>query len=187
MRKVALLSLLMLLVAVPAFAAPPNYFVLKGGIYSPGHADLTDDPPDFGIGFNGEVAFGHYFTPNIALELSAGYLVTSKTISGTDAEANAIPILLSVKGVIPFPSGEIYALAGGGAYISEAKGGGETSSATAFGFQAGIGGSYNITPEMFLGLEGKYFWAKPEFTFSGVKEAIHADGFQATANIGFRF
>jgi opacity protein-like surface antigen len=191
MRKIALLSLLMLLLAVPAFAAAPNYFVLKGGIYSPGHADLTDDPPDFGIGFNGEVAFGHYFTPNVALELGAGYLSTKKTISGVEVTVSSIPILLSVKGVAPFPQGELYALVGGGAYISEIEGTtsgfGVNVNKTAFGFQAGIGGSYNITPEVFLGLEGKYFWAAPEFSAGGITDKVNIDGFQATANVGFRF
>jgi hypothetical protein len=34
-----------------------------------------------------------------------------------------------------------------------------------------------------LGVEGKYFWAYPEF--DSVK--VHIDGIQATANIGYRF
>ncbi len=189
MRKTALLSLLILLLAVPAFAAAPNYFVLKGGVYSPQHADLTD--PDFGAGFNGEVAFGHYFTPNVAVELGAGYLATKKTLSGVSVTVSSIPVLLSIKGVAPFPQGELYALVGGGAYVSEIKGAAfglsATADKTAFGFQAGIGGDYNITPEIFLGLEGKYFWVQPEFEVAGVKGKVHLDGLQGTINLGFRF
>ena len=192
MRKVALLSLLMLLVAVPAFAAPPNYFVLKGGIYSPGHEDLTAVANgDFDIGFNGEVAFGHYFTPNIAVELGAGYLATSSPAAKADIDAWAIPILLSVKAVAPFPQGEIYALAGVGAYLVEGKhvASGLKETDTAFGFQVGIGGNYSITPEMFIGLEGKYFWAKASFPTINVFDPkdVHFDGFQGTVNLGFRF
>ena len=196
MKKVALMSLLVLLLAVPAFAGPPNYVVLKGGIYSPGHEDMTAVANgDFGVGFNGEVAFGHYFTPNIALELGVGYLQSKSATYldngvSTSIDISSIPVTLSIKGVIPFPQGEVYALVGGGAYISSIdwkQGTTESKDGTAFGFQAGIGGSYNVTQEVYLGLEGKYFWAQPEFKWASGTDKVHIDGFQGTINLGFRF
>ena len=52
------------------FKIPSNYFVFKGGIYSP----QTNDLDGFDTGFNGELAIGHYFDKNWAVELGAGVL-----------------------------------------------------------------------------------------------------------------
>ena len=46
-----------------------------------------------------------------------------------------------------------------------------------------MGGNFDLSGKVFLGLEGKYFWANPEFDSVNV----HIDGIQATANIGYRF
>ena len=42
-----------------------NYVVGKLGFYSPTYNDLSG----YDTGFNTWVAFGHYFTPNFAMEL----------------------------------------------------------------------------------------------------------------------
>ena len=184
MRKVALLSVLLVIFAVPAFAASlPNYGTLKLGGYFPQNSDT---------GFNGEIAFGHYFNPNVAMEFSVGYLKTSCCVAGVNADITSYPILLSIKGVAPFSGGELYALAGGGLYITNLdaspSGVDVSSDDTPFGFHLGAGGNFSVSPNVFLGLEVKYFWAKPSFSWPGVTSVdVRVDGTQATANIGYRF
>ena len=51
------------------------------------------------------------------------------------------------------------------------------------GFFLGLGVNFNVLPNGFLGLEGKYFWAKPSFSGTVVK----IDGINLTVNIGHRF
>jgi opacity protein-like surface antigen len=167
---------------------PPNYVALKLGAYFPQFSDLDD----FDTGFTGEIAFGRYFTPNVALEFSAGYLETSVSERGTNTDVTSYPILLSIKGAVPVSGGEFYVLAGGGIYITNldvsAPGVNVSSDDNPFGFQLGIGGNFNLSEKVFLGLEGKYFWAKPSFDLpGGTSVDINIDGVQAMANIGFRF
>ena len=93
MKRIALLSVLLVVIAVPSFAAPPNYVALKLGGYFPQHSDMDD----FDSGFNGEIAVGHYFNPNVALEFSVGYLESSGSDAGVSGDINSYPILLSIK------------------------------------------------------------------------------------------
>ena len=187
MKRIALLSVLLVVIALPSFAAPPNYVALKLGGYFPQDSDMDN----FDTGFNGEIAVGHYFNPNMALEFSVGYLESSASEAGVSGDIKSYPILLSIKGVAPVAGGELYALAGAGFYISDASLSGfglnVDSNDTPFGFQLGVGGNYNLSPNVFLGLEAKYFWAKPSFDFLGVTQDVHIDGIQTTANIGYRF
>ena len=188
MKRIALLSVLLVVIAVPSFAATPNYVALKLGGYFPQHSDMDG----FDTGFNGEIAVGHYFNPNVALEFSVGYLKSSGSEAGVNADITSYPILLSIKGVAPVTGGELYAIAGGGFYITNfdasALGVNVSSDDTPFGFQLGVGGNFNLSPNVFLGLEAKYFWAKPSFDILGVSSVdAHIDGIQTTANIGYRF
>jgi len=189
MKRIALLSALLVIVAIPALAIPPDYMTLKLGAYSPRHSDLKDD---FSTNFNGEWAIGHYFHPNMALEFSIGYFETRGNDNGVSAKFYAVPVLLNIKGVIPIARGEIYALAGGGFYTvtGKASSNGITTedTDTPFGWQVGIGGNYNLSEKVFLGLEGKYLWVKSTFDMPGASSVgVHLDGIQATANIGYRW
>jgi opacity protein-like surface antigen len=182
---------------------PRNYVVLKGGAFFP-----KGDLRELNTGFNGEVAVGRKFHPNFALEFGSGYLQASRTFSGPEegisftekVDAYAIPITLALKGIIPIgKQAEVYALGGGGAYYAHLK---ITESDVtppsisrgefvAGGF-LGAGISYNINPQWFLGLEGKYLWMgnlKLSATSGGeeVSANIGFEGIQATFNIGYRF
>ncbi len=163
----------------------------------------------FNSGFNGELAIGHYFGPNIVGELGVGYFETDANVSGFDPvlgafsesdEITVYPVTVTVKAIAPLPGGELYLGAGLGAYLARADAdlfisalGHESgsSSDTAFGGHVVAGGNLNITPRVFAGVDVKYFWAKPSFsaTFFGVPVTLDAkmDGLIATANLGFRF
>jgi len=184
MKRTALLSVLLLLVTVPAFAENPrNYATLKFGAYLP----QADDMDNFNDGFNVEVAVGQYINPNVAVDLSFGYLKSNGNVPGVSGQVRAYPALLSIKGVLPVSIAELYVLVGGGVYFTDAQtsslGINASETDITSGFQAGVGGNFNLSEKVFLGLEGKYFWAYPEF--DSIK--VHIDGIQATANIGYRF
>lgn len=195
-KAVSVFFVCMCLLFMSAFqgsAAADNYFLLKGGIYSP----QSDDLADFNTGFNGEVAFGHHFNPNIALEFGLGYSQTDANaiIDGTliKADIRNVPLTLSLKGVYPVNQYELYGLFGIGVYFTEAE-----VSFPAFGIKAddddtplgvhlGAGFNYNLSNNMFIGLEAKYFWADAQYRFLGIPLDVDLDGFVATLNIGFRF
>lgn len=187
MKRAAFLFVAVLLCLVPAavFAQnPPNALTIKAGGYFP----QADDVDDFDTGFNGEISFTRYFHPNFALELGVAYFQSEDDFND---ELTGVPITLNLKGVYPIGAVELYALAGIGAYyvkIEDSTGNFDEND-TVLGYQLGAGVNFNVTPVVFVGAEAKYFWAKPEFDFGfpiGTAE-IKIDGWQATANLGYRF
>ena len=189
MKRTALLSVLLLLVTVPAFAENPrNYATLKLGAYLP----QADDMDNFNDGFNVEVAVGQYINPNVAVDFSFGYLKSNGSVPGVSGQVRAYPAVLSIKGVLPVSIVELYVLVGGGVYFTDAQKSTNgiiyTATDITSGFQAGVGGNINLSGNVFLGVEGKYFWSYPEWSFTGIDSTkVHIDGIQATANIGYRF
>ncbi len=206
MKRIVALAAMLCLVSVPALAArPANYVVVKAGGYSPEDTDMNE----FSSGFNGELAIGHYFNPNVVGEIGVGYFETDASFSGFDPvlgaysesdEITVYPVTVTVKGVAPLPGGELYLGAGLGAYFSKARSdlfaaalGHESTSAsdTAFGGHVVAGGNFDITPYIYVGAEVKYLWTRPSFsaTFFGVPLTLDAplDGLVATGNLGFRF
>ena len=177
----------------------PNYVVLKGGIYSPQGNDLQG----FDTGFNGEIAFGRYLNKNWAIEGGTGYFETSagNLMYGSSSSAQrsvdlkVVPLTMALKGIIPVDKFEFYGIGGIGAYLLDTDINepvnyyyplhvSDQHSDSLFGGFLGLGAIYNVTPRVFVGLEGKYLWT----TKSGFyDEDINLDGIQATLNIGFRF
>ncbi len=184
------------------YRLPASYFAFKAGAYSP----ESDELRHFDTGFNGEIAFGYYFHPNFALELGAGYFETEARFGshfGDFSEKDRIwvvPITLSLKPAVHLYPFEIYGLAGGGWYIIDVKSSGNredtgpfsfSDTGNVFGGHLGGGINWNITRNVFLGLEGKYIWAEKHFdkTINGIPLRVDADvqGFRGTVNLGFRF
>jgi opacity protein-like surface antigen len=189
---------------------PENYFVFKPGAFFP-----TGDIKDLKTGFNGEIAYGRRFHPNAALEIASGYIgpgnnTKTGTVTGsygtvygysTKSELYAIPITLAIKGIACVDNFEIFAVLGGGGYYVNAKetytvnGLGRVSASDStwvLGGFLGAGATYNITPEWFIGLEGKYLWtdkAKLRDTIGTVTLTgdVRVEGVQGLALIGFRF
>jgi outer membrane protein W len=65
--------------------------------------------------------------------------------------------------------------------------GSDSHSATSFGGFLGAGANLNLDQNWFVGLEGKYLWTKPQFSFVGQNIDVAFDGWILTGNLGFRF
>lgn len=171
---------------------PSNYLVLKGGFYSPSKDFSLDNVhADSKTGFDGEIAFGHYFLPFLAAELGVGYFESKGNAAAQPGEAKlkVVPVLLTAKGLLPMgPVFEPYGEFGIGAYITKldvtvADSRVTGSSKTTIGLHAGLGANFNVSESVFLGVEGRYLWAKPSFGGADIK----LNGFTLTADLGFRF
>jgi hypothetical protein len=141
----------------PAIAGElQNYAIGKAGVASPKGGNL---------GFNGEIAVGHYIHPNIAGEMGVGYFN-----SGNDSTHDVVPVTASIKAIIPLDKQlDIYGLAGVGGYFTHEA---------IFGPHLGGGLTFNTNEQIFFGVEGKYIWANNDINLSGPV---------FTVNIGYRF
>jgi outer membrane protein W len=178
----------------------PSYLVLKGGIYSP----QNDKLDKFDTGFNGELAFGHYFNRNLAVEIASGFFETRATknarfgISSAQAtlDINVVPLTVALKGIIPLDIWELYGIGGGGAYFlwtdskvstdSQSSSSSDKYNQTLGGGFLGVGASVKVSPTVFLGLEGKYLWTSA-LTVKNIDTDTNLNGFIATFNLGFLF
>lgn len=178
-----------------------SYLAIKAGAISPA-GDFDD--AGFESGFNGEIALGRYFDPDAAIEGGIGFYRseanTSDLISGVDASVWVIPITATVKGILPFKDVNLFGGVGLGIYFASAEVKDKisgvsdkfTDADTVFGFHVSIGASVNITPNMFLGFEGRRIWteeAKFSGSLSGSTQTVKSDldATTLTGNIGFRF
>jgi opacity protein-like surface antigen len=180
-----------------------NYFIIRGGIYSP----KSDDLEDFDTGSAVEIAFGHYFNRNFALELGLGYLDTDAECSGFDPillgnfkeddEITIMPLTLTAKGEYPLGDNlKLYGLVGGGLYFADAESNISSSflgnlspddSATSLGVHVGLGFNYSITPRLSLGVEGRHFLADAKLNYSAAHIDADLDGYIVTAGVTFLF
>lgn len=184
-------------VGVPAFAQPANYLEFKAGIYSPSDShDLNDfnggstTHLDSKSGFDGEIALGHYLLPQLAVELGAGYFESegSPAAEPGKIKLKVVPVVATAKALLPLGRFEPYGLFGIGAYFTKLDVDGNVgnfsgSSQVTYGLHAGGGLNFNLTDTVFIGVEGKYLWAKPSYGGQDIK----LDGFTTTADLGFRF
>lgn len=177
--------------SVSLAAYPSNYVVLKGGLYSPSDDfDLEGQHFNRDDGFVAEIAYGHYFAPIFALELGAGYFESKATaaVPAGETKFKVVPVTLTGKLLFPIGPFEPYGEFGIGGYITETDLSGTVNQAldstkSVFGLHAGAGVNFNITRNIFLGVEGRYLWAKPSWGGTDIK----LDGFTVTADLGFRF
>jgi outer membrane protein W len=187
-----------------------SYVALKGGIYSPSESftvsNLNVESTFDGTtksGFDGEIAFGHYFLPTVVLELGAGYFKAKGSFDSegnvtSDLDFNVIPVILSGKFMIPVGSVSPYGEAGIGAYFSSldvSNNGNSFSGTSTFGIHAGAGVDVPVGDTVFLGAEGRYVWADPSFGDQTIKindqefslDGFKLNGFTLTAVVGFCF
>jgi opacity protein-like surface antigen len=190
-------------------ARPGSYLALKGGIYSPSasfnikNVGISNDTfdADTKAGFDGEIAIGHYILPTLALELGAGYFKGKGSIKTTpvhDVKFDVIPVVITAKVLVPVGPIDPYGEAGLGAYFTKFKVADNLntfSGNTTFGLHAGAGLNINISPSVFLGVEGRYVTANPSFGNQKIKlndteyalDGFKLNGFTTTLVLGFGF
>jgi outer membrane protein W len=180
-----------------AAGTPADYVALKAGVYSPSASHDIDTfnagnrtHLDSKTGFAGEVAFGHYILPIVALELGAGYFESKGSPAAPPGELKlkVIPLVATGKVLLPLGPLEPYGLFGIGAYVTSLDVSNNTSTMKSstevtYGLHAGVGLNINLQENMFFGVEGKYLWAEPSFGGQHLK----LDGFIANAVVGFRY
>jgi hypothetical protein len=203
-----------------------SYVAVKGGFYGP-----TGDLDDIGYddGFTGEVAIGRFVNPNLAIEAGVGYVSTEASMLvylsdpsigyGSVSENNeitAIPITITIKGVVPGDIFELHLGGGVGYYIGTFEGnlsgsgvvtGIPVQGTATFEDDENVFGLHvvgdlivNITDAFFIGVEGKHIWteeAKVEGTVDVVVNDMsfgvpirlegNVNGYMVTGVIGFRF
>ena len=210
-RIVFLVAMLALIgLASQAFGAERlgTYLELKGGIYSPSatfnlrNLDIeTTFEADTKTGVDGEIAIGHYFLPTLGLELGVGYFKGTGSFATTPShpmDFNVIPVILSVKALIPIGVVDPYGEVGVGAYFTTfnvTHNLNTFSGTTTFGLHAGAGINVNITQRAFIGVEGRYVSANPSFGDQKIKlndteyalNGFKLNGFTTTLGLGFSF
>ena len=154
------------------------------------------------------MSFGRHLHRNFAVELGVGYLETDGDDANlqaprpwvADFEIRAIPITLTAKGVLPLRNVDLFAAAGAGLYFVRAEVFATQQTVGSdsfddddivFGFHGGLGAHFNVTQNIFIGMEGKYLWTRPEFEGTILEKRpefdADLDGFTITTNIGYRF
>ncbi|MCK5505689.1 MAG: outer membrane beta-barrel protein [Thermodesulfovibrionia bacterium] len=154
-------------------AAYKNYGRLTIGVNQP-KGDLDDAGYD--AGFNIGATYGRYLGKNLVVEGSLGSFFTDQDFSGRTALAgnytredfvSASFILGTIKGELPLGPVTLYAGAGVGFYFVTLDSEIDTTtlgdldaydSDSAFGTHVVAGGYFNITPRVFVGVEGLYRW-----------------------------
>jgi opacity protein-like surface antigen len=188
-----------------------SYVALKAGVYSPS-SDFTLDnldiettfDTDTKTGFDGEIALGHYVLPTLAVELGVGYFKTTGTVPsdgmGTShsVDIGVVPVIASLKALIPVGPLDPYGEAGIGAYVTQLDVGDDRNdfgTTTTFGIHAGGGVNINLSPKMFVGAEGRYVWADPSIGGERIDlnpetyavSEFKLNGFTTTLVLGFGF
>lgn len=176
-----------------------NYLSIKAGTIS-----FTNGLKDanFATGFDGEIVYGRYLIPNLAVEVGTGYLhdgVYIKQGFNFSQDIQAIPVILTVKLIYPIQPIELFAGAGYSVYFTKYKGflidpnatthllandNPPVRKATVFGGQFVAGVNYCLSPAFFFGIEGKYIITEAA-NFRVFSPSL--DGYAITGSFGFRF
>jgi hypothetical protein len=164
------------LAAFSAFAAPrayglDNYLTLKFGIYEPVSGDLKDI--DAATDFNGEGALGRYLLPNLSVELQSGYARSRDIL-------RIIPLVAAIRVSALLGKFEPFVTGGAGFYFVRFE---EGEDDVPFGYNGGLGFHYHTSPNGYLGVEAKHFWAEPSLA----GQDIEINGVQLTVNFGAKF
>lgn len=200
MRKVSVIITIVFVLsyAVSVYAEGSGYVALKGGIFDPNDED--DGLKDFETGYNAEIAFGYRMNPNVAFEFGIGKYSSDFEESGFIIDvfgnvypaqisftASAIPVTATVKGIAPTGGGVVDLYIGGGLgyYMAKIEAdleiSGLGSASDSFdeeevGFHVVGGAEFNVSENIALGLEAKWFTVEPEFDFDGEKEKVEFGG-----------
>lgn len=189
-----------------------SYVEAKGGVYSPSASFNIDNidiettfDGDTRTGVSGELAIGHYFLPTLALELGIGYfngkgsfIADEVTRTKREVDFNVVPVILSIKTLVPVGMVDPYGELGIGAYFTKfdvTDNLNTFNGTTTFGMHTGIGMNVNVSPNAFIGVEGRYVWANPSFGDQKIRlndteyalNGFKLNGFTTTVGVGYSF
>lgn len=182
-----------------------NYVSINGGLFIP-----TGDLSEFDNGFYTSVMYNRYLSKYAAVEAGIGFYTVKEDAVGVSAALGSstrenkvmvIPATVNLKGILPFPDGEIYVGAGIGCYFARTEVDVSSTSLgsfsadnneAVFGGQIKAGVIINLSETIFLGVEGMYVVTdNTDFIadFSGVPIRVDTDldGFSVSGVFGFRF
>jgi hypothetical protein len=209
--KSAFVAVVVLTFLIPmnVCAENPFYIAFKPGAYSPKSSDLDG----YDTGFSGDIVFGFRLNRNIAAEFGLGYFNTQgrQTFEGAtyvvqeDFDIDVTPVTFTLKAILPYKNWEFFGLGGVGMYF--VSGPYDVNNYdyyyhnyydydydydAVFGGYLGGGLHYNITPNIFLGAEGKYLWtdkAKLSQSIYGTSFDVRfrLDGIIVNGVIGLKF
>ena len=186
-----ILALLTLMVSGALWAGDDKYVVLKGGGYFPQSSEMKDQ--DAKTGYIGQVGFGYYLLPILALEASGGYMGAKGDMQNTNTERrfSIYPLEVTGKLGLPILFLEPYVEAGVGGYYVKSTAGSQEETSWRGGYFGGAGINFNLGP-IILGLEGRYLFLKasapaPTSSNPSATTDIKLDGIIGTLNLGFRF
>jgi opacity protein-like surface antigen len=175
-----------------------DYFVLKAGRYYPGArfevndftSAATRSRLEAANGFNGAIAIGHYINKISGIEFGAGYFESkgSPALEPGRTRLKVVPVQLSGKLLLPLGRVEPYGELGVGAYVTKLEVSGNRGSFSGstkitYGVHGGVGVNVYFTESVFVGIEGRYIQAKPEYG----GQPIRLNGYTATVDLGFRY
>jgi len=172
------------------------YVELKGGAYLPtatsvggafDQISFTQFPPSGDV----ELALGTSFGI-LGVQLSGGYLWTSKDATGGTLQVTGAPITGVLQLRIPIAFVVPYVEAGVGVFINTAKISTvqTAASSTKTTFMAPLGGGIDfLLGPILLGAEVRYLYISPTtYTWNGFPVSqLKMDGVVITGNIGYRF
>lgn len=179
--------------------------MIKLGAYLP-----DNDIEDMDTGFFGQFTYNRYLTRYFAFEVGGGtFFASTEMVFELDADDSdeqraiggdlyAFNLIINLKMVLPFPSGEIYAGIGPGVYFlfgdldDRVFNWGDND--IVFGGQAVAGINFDISRSMFLGLEGQYivtgdatFTTRRFFSTREYSNTFNVNGYSISGVIGFKF
>ena len=173
MRKLGIVvtAIACLMVAAVAFSADAPKaggmtFGIDGGIAMP-----TGDWGDvFGMGYTagvfGDYAINEQFAIGIAADYANTPVKSDLKVEGVDIKTSIIPVVLQAKWMPPFKDSKVapYIMAGGGYYMLKVTVAEKVDDVTASvskdvnkpGFFGGVGVDYKASPQVKIGVFGKY-------------------------------
>lgn len=172
----------------------------------------TDDLDDaeYDAGVNTAFSYGRYLGKHLIIEGSANWFAADEEFNGSTAVAGTydredllgVSVLrFTVKGELPVGPLRLFAGAGVGAYFATMNSEIDTQNLGSFdvddedevfGAHVVAGGSYDITPRIFVGIEGLYRWTddidiRKTVGTVPVRYKGNLDGFAITFSGGYRF
>ncbi len=153
-----------------------DYTMIKGGFYEPDSGSLDD-------GYIVNLAFGHYFTQFLALEMEIGYLNSEGTPASLLDTIRGTPLMANARVTVPLSSSvNLYGGGGVGAiyYDIEAIAPILDTDGWIFAGNAFFGSDIDLSDTIFVGVEAKYYLT--EELVSG-----DLDAFAAFVTFGVRY